>query len=69
MKAEVSTDEQSRQRRSKNFAARIEPTREPDFEGEKTLVVTYNGKQEYRTALSPAEARIVFDLLRTEFNL
>lgn len=67
--AMASTDEQSRARRVKNFAARIEPTREPDFEGEKTLVVTYNGRQEYRTALSPAEAMIVFELLRSEFGL
>jgi hypothetical protein len=69
MKSTVSTDEESRQRRIQNFAAHVEPTREPDFEGEQTLVVTYNGRQEYRTALSPAEAQKVFDLLRAAFNL
>jgi len=63
------SEARARQRRIENFTARIEPTFEPDFEGEKTLVVSYNGRQEYRTALSPAEARKVFDLLRAEFNL
>jgi hypothetical protein len=69
MKNEVSTDEQSRHRRAANFATRVEPMREPDFDGEKSLVVTYNGRQEYRTPLSPAEAQKVFDVLGREFNL
>ena len=67
-KTEVSTDDESRQRRIKNFAVRAEPTREPDFIGEKTILVTYNGRQEYPTALAPHEARKLFDLLRSEFN-
>jgi hypothetical protein len=67
-KREVSTDEQSRERRMKNFAVRAEPTREPDFEGEKTIYVTKNGRQEYPTSLAPHEARKLFDLLRDEFG-
>jgi hypothetical protein len=66
---EVSTDEQSRQRRMKNFAVRAEPTPEPDFVGEKTIYVTKNGRQEYPTSLAPHEAQKLFDLLRVEFNL
>ena len=67
-KSEVSTDEQSRQRRMANFAVRAEPAREPDFEDEKTIYVTYNGRQEYPTSLAPHEARKLFDLLRQEYG-
>lgn len=68
-KTEVSTDEQSRQRRMKNFAVRAEPLQEPEFVGEKTILVTYNGRQEYPTVLAPHEAKKLFDLLRKEFDL
>ncbi|MEM8519034.1 hypothetical protein [Janthinobacterium sp. CAN_S7] len=64
----MSTDEQSRQRRMKNFGVRAEPTREPEFDGEKTIYVTKNGRQEYPTSLAPHEARKLFDLLRAEFK-
>lgn len=58
----------STESRLKNIEAWIEPTSEADFEGEQTLVVTYNGRQEYRTPLLPAEARKVLDALRSAFN-
>lgn len=64
----VTTDEQSRERRMRNFAVRAELTREPDFEGEKTIYLTKNGRQEYPTSLAPHEARKLFDLLRAEFG-
>lgn len=52
----------------KNFGVRAEPTREPEFDGEKTIYVTKNGRQEYPTSLAPHEARKLFDLLRAEFK-
>ena len=51
-----------------NFAVRAEPTREPDFLGEKTVHITYNGRQWYPTPLGPDEARKLVDLLCAEFN-
>ena len=40
----VVTDEEQRQRRMQSFAVRAEATREPEFEGEKMISVTYNGR-------------------------
>lgn len=55
-------------RRVKNFTVRAEPTREPDFKGEKSILLSYNGRQEYTTALAPHEARKVYDLIGSEFG-
>lgn len=55
-------------RRERNFAVRAEPSREPDFVGEKTIYTTHNGRQEYPTPLAPHEARKLFDLLAAEFG-
>lgn len=65
----ASTEDQLREHRIKNFRARAEPTKDGDFPGEKTILITYNGRQEYPFCLSPAEARKVFELLREEFGL
>ena len=64
-------DEQMREYRRKNFAARlVEPMGGPGlFEGEKVLRVTHNGRQDTGViGLAPHEARIVYDLLRQEFG-
>jgi hypothetical protein len=67
--AELDDDNKGRERRRKNFAVRVEPTRDPDFEGEQTLSFTYNGRQEYPMALAPHEAQQVVDALRAAFNI
>lgn len=59
----------TRAHREANFAVRAQPALDPLFDGEKTIYVTYNGHQEYPTTLAPHEARKLFELLRTEFNL
>ena len=55
-------------RRLKSFAVRAEPTRHPDFKYEKSILITYNGRQEYPFELAPHEARKVYDLLAAEFG-
>jgi hypothetical protein len=65
----ISTDEEMRAHRVANFAVRAEPTREAQFPGEKTVFITYNGWQEYPLSLAQHEARQLFELLRTEFDL
>lgn len=66
-----SEDEQMREHRRRNFAAKlVEPMEGAGlFEGEKVLRVTHNGRQETRVmSLAPHEARVVYDLLRKEFG-
>lgn len=54
--------------RKANFAVRAEPAREPDFDGQKTIYLTYNGRQDYPISLAPHEARKLYDLLAAEFG-
>lgn len=63
--------ERMRERRRKNFAARVVPSTmmDPDFEGEQTLYVTHNGRQEYPTTLAPHEAEQVVAALCKAFNI
>jgi len=64
----VSPDDAARAYRMVNFAVRAEPGRFPEFDSEKTVYVTYNGRQEYPIPLAPHEARKLFDLLAAEFG-
>lgn len=64
----VSTPEEMAQYRRENFGIRVEPSRYPDFENEKTFFITQNGRQEQPLSLAPHEARKFFDLLRAEFG-
>ena len=68
----ISTEDEMREYRRKNFAARIETPNDGMglFEGEKVLYVTHNGRQDVAVlSLAPHEARAVYDLLRAEFAL
>lgn len=69
--AVVKTDEQARERRRQKFEARVRPVAagDADFEGEKTIEVTYNGRQWHPLMLAPHEAKAVFELLKREFGL
>jgi hypothetical protein len=62
-------DEKWCARRQRAFGVRAEPTREPDFVGEKTVYVTHNGRQEYPLNLAPHEAALLISALRREFGL
>lgn len=62
-------EERARQRRIKNFAVRVTDTRDPTFEGEKTVYVTYHGIQEFPISLAPHEARTLVEQIKREFGL
>jgi hypothetical protein len=63
------TCKEMRDHRTEHFTVRAEPTRDALFDGEKTVYITYNGRQEYPLTLAQHEARQLFELLRTEFDL
>jgi hypothetical protein len=68
----VTTENEMREYRRKNFTARIEVPNDGMslFEGEKVLRVTHNGRQEVAVlSLAPHEARAIYELLATEFGL
>jgi len=67
--AEVIGDAKSATRRIANFRVRSEPTRDPDFAGERSVYVTYNGRQEHNVMLAPHEAQDMVDLLIADFGL
>lgn len=64
-------DDEMRQRREKNFRVRAEPQEGmfKEFEGEKRILISYNGRQDYPFALAPHEARKLYALLAAEFGL
>ena len=61
-------DDSARAYREQHFAVRAEPSRDPAFDGERTIQLTCNGLQEYPVTLAPHEARKLFDLLGAEFG-
>jgi hypothetical protein len=67
----ISTEEEMRAHRRKNFAIRVDPPHDEFvlFEGEKVFRITHNGRQDVAVlSLAPHEARMLYEQLRAEFD-